>query len=79
MLPYPEMSETDYLIIRGLAEGRSRKLIADDTGLSIHTVNWRIARLRDKTRTASPAELVAFGYESGFLRRKRSPRRSSES
>jgi len=79
MLPQLEMNETDYLIIRGLAEGRSRKIIADDTGLSIHTVNWRITRLRHKTRTASPTELVAFAYESGFLQRKRAARPSSQS
>ena len=74
MLPYPEMSETDYLIIRGLADGGTSKEIAQKTGRSCHTVDSRVKGLCTRFKALSRAQLVASMYELGLLQRRNTNR-----
>jgi DNA-binding NarL/FixJ family response regulator len=49
----PELSAVEQQIVLLVAQGRSRRAIADELGLSLKTVDWHIARGRRKLERAS--------------------------
>jgi DNA-binding NarL/FixJ family response regulator len=49
----PELSAIEQQIVLLVAQGRSRRAIADELGLSLKTVDWHIARGRRKLERAS--------------------------
>jgi DNA-binding NarL/FixJ family response regulator len=48
----PELSPVELQIVRLVAQGRSRRDIADELGLSLKTVDWYVARGRRKLQRA---------------------------
>ena len=65
----PELSAVEQQIVLLVAQGQSRRAIADELGLSLKTVDWHIARGRRKLERASmlhdrmqrEAELIGEG------------------
>ena len=49
----PELSAVEQQIVLLVAQGRSRRAIADELGLSLKTVDWHIARGRRKLERAA--------------------------
>jgi DNA-binding NarL/FixJ family response regulator len=49
----PELSPVELQIVRLVAQGRSRRDIADELGLSLKTVDWHVARGRRKLERAA--------------------------
>ena len=49
----PELSAVEQQIVLLVAQGRSRRAIADEVGLSLKTVDWHIARGRRKLERAA--------------------------
>ena len=49
----PELSPVELQIVRFVAQGRSRRDIADELGLSLKTVDWHVARGRRKLERAA--------------------------
>ena len=49
----PDLSPVEQQIILLVAQGRSRRAIADELGVSLKTVDWHIARGRRKLGRAS--------------------------
>lgn len=49
----PELSAVEQQIVLLVAEGRSRRAIADALGLSLKTVDWHVARGRRKLERAA--------------------------
>jgi DNA-binding NarL/FixJ family response regulator len=49
----PELSAVEQQIVLLVAQGRSRRAIADELGLSLKTVDWHIARSRRKLERAA--------------------------
>jgi DNA-binding NarL/FixJ family response regulator len=52
-VPIPELSAVEQQIVLLVAQGRSRRAIADELGLSLKTVDWHIARGRRKLEWAA--------------------------
>jgi DNA-binding CsgD family transcriptional regulator len=52
-VPVPELSLTEERIVLLLAEGRSRKEIAEAVGLDERTVGWHVERAGRKLEQAS--------------------------
>ena len=48
----PELSPVELQVVRFVAQGRSRRDIADELGLSLKTVDWHVARGRRKLERA---------------------------
>lgn len=49
----PELSPVELQIVGLVAQGRSRRDIADELGLSLKTVDWHVARGRRKLERAA--------------------------
>lgn len=49
----PELSAVEQEIVLLVAQGRSRRAIADQLGLSLKTVEWHVARGRRKLEQAA--------------------------
>jgi DNA-directed RNA polymerase specialized sigma24 family protein len=49
----PELSPVELLIVQLVVQGRSRRDIADELGLSVTTVDWHVARGRRKLERAA--------------------------
>jgi DNA-binding NarL/FixJ family response regulator len=49
----PQLSAVEQQIVLLVAQGRSRRAIADELGLSLKTVDWHIARGRRKLERAA--------------------------
>jgi DNA-binding CsgD family transcriptional regulator len=49
----PELSPIEQQIVLLVAQGRSRRAIADELGLSLKTVDWHVARGRRKLERAA--------------------------
>jgi DNA-binding NarL/FixJ family response regulator len=49
----PELSAVEQQIVLLVAQGRSRRAIADELGLSLKTVDWHVARGRRKLERAA--------------------------
>lgn len=49
----PELTPVELQIVRLVAQGRSRRDIADELGLSLKTVDWHVARGRRKLERAA--------------------------
>jgi DNA-binding NarL/FixJ family response regulator len=49
----PELSAVEKQIVLLVAQGRSRRAIADELGLSLKTVDWHVARGRRKLERAA--------------------------
>ena len=49
----PELSPVELQVVRFVAQGRSRRDIADELGLSLKTVDWHVARGRRKLERAA--------------------------
>ena len=49
----PELSPVELQIVRLVAQGRSRRDIADELDLSLKTVDWHVARSRRKLERAA--------------------------
>ena len=49
----PELSAVEQQIVLIVAQGRSRRAIADELGLSLKTVDWHVARGRRKLERAA--------------------------
>ena len=54
-------------VLRGLAEGRSYKEIAEDFRTSVNTVRFHIRNLYEKLQANSQAEAVAKGLRMGLI------------
>ena len=62
----PEVDETDHLIVALAAEGITIDGIARRIGMSPRGVQLRLARLRDRLRAGSTAELRVLLARRGF-------------
>jgi DNA-binding CsgD family transcriptional regulator len=49
----PELSAVEQQIVLLVAQGQSRRAIADELGLSLKTVDWHVARGRRKLERAA--------------------------
>lgn len=49
----PELSTVEQQIVLLVAQGKSRRAIADELGLSLKTVEWHVARGRRKLERAA--------------------------
>jgi two-component system response regulator TtrR len=49
--------------------GKPNKIIADELGISVRTVEAHRARVMDKTGTATVAELIQTAIDAGATRR----------
>ena len=49
----PELSAVEQQIVLLVAQGRSRRAIADELGLSLKTVDWHVARGRRRLERAA--------------------------
>jgi DNA-binding NarL/FixJ family response regulator len=49
----PELTAVEQQIVLLVAQGRSRRAIADELGLSLKTVDWHVARARRKLERAA--------------------------
>lgn len=61
------LSEIDIAIVRALADGLQSKEIASVLARSRTSIEFRIRTLLVKMEAKSRAQLVARGYEAGFL------------
>jgi len=61
------LTHTEEKILRGLASGQQSKEIADSIGRSTATVEFHVRTLYLKLGARSRAQLVARGYERGYL------------
>lgn len=61
------MSDRQLAILAFLMGGKHPKAIARTLGLSVHTINWHVARLRRKLGAGSNAEFVAIALRHGFI------------
>ena len=52
-MPIPELTAVEQQIVLLVAQGRSRRAIADQLGLSLKTVDWHVARGRHKLEQAA--------------------------
>ena len=52
-MPIPELSAVEQQIVLLVAQGRSRRAIADELDLSLKTVDWHVARSRRKLERAA--------------------------
>lgn len=57
-------------VLEGIVAGKPNKVLADEMGISIKTVEIHRARVRDKLKADSIPELVAMSLESGVLKGK---------
>lgn len=57
-------------VLEGIVAGKPNKVLADEMGISIKTVEIHRARVRDKLKADSVPELVAMSLESGVLKGK---------
>lgn len=53
MSPVPELSTVEEQVVLRLAQGGTRRAIADELGVSLSTVEWHIARARAKLDRAA--------------------------
>lgn len=62
-----QLTPRETAVLRGLAEGRSYKEIAEDFHTSINTVRFHIRNLYEKLQANSQAEAVAKGLRMGLI------------
>lgn len=55
-------------ILNGLANGKTRKEIAYDLGMSHQWVSAHVCRMKEESSARTEAELVAHGFRNGVLR-----------
>ncbi len=60
------LSSRERDVLRGLARGLLYKQIADDLGISIHTVRTYVRRIYEKLRVGTAAEAVAAAIRDGI-------------
>ena len=68
----PDLTAVEQQIVLLVAQGRSRRAIADELGLSLKTVDWHVARGRGKLEQAATlhdrmqreADREAFGPQA---------------
>lgn len=58
------LSERELEVLTLLAEGLSYKMVADQLGLSFHTVNTHARKIYEKLHVASLGEAIAFYYRN---------------
>ena len=58
--PHETLSDREYQVLRLIAAGKSTRDIAAEIGLSVKTVSTYRARIFEKMRMKSPAELAAY-------------------
>jgi DNA-binding NarL/FixJ family response regulator len=58
--PHEKLSDREYQVLRMIASGKSTRLIASELTLSVKTVSTYRARIFEKMRMKSPAELAAY-------------------
>lgn len=58
------LSEREEQVLKLLAEGISYKMIADQLGLSFHTVNTHIKKIYEKLHVSSMGEAIAYYYKN---------------
>jgi len=61
-----KLSPGEWKVLNRLLEGKSNKEIAADLQLSVRTIEVRRAKIMDKMRADSLAELVRFAVEASF-------------
>jgi len=63
----PEFSEQEKRIIEGCHKGLPGKLIADQLGISLKTVNWHKYNIFRKLGISNSLEMVRFAVENGIV------------
>lgn len=58
------LSEREEQVLKLLAQGISYKMIADQLGLSFHTVNTHIKKIYEKLHVSSMGEAIAYYYKN---------------
>lgn len=58
------LSEREHQVLTLLAEGLSYKMVADQLGLSFHTVNTHAKKIYEKLHVASLGEAIAYYYKN---------------
>lgn len=62
-----DLSEREFEIIKHIALGKSSAEIADELHLSIHTINSHRKNILKKLGLKSPAELIIYAVEKGWV------------
>lgn len=52
-MPVPELSQTEERIVLLVAQGRSRREVAEVVGLDLRTIDWHLAQANRKLEKAS--------------------------
>jgi FixJ family two-component response regulator len=60
-------------VLKAIVAGKPNKIIADELGISVRTVEAHRARVMDKTGTATVAELIQTAIDAGATRRDAIP------
>ena len=58
--PHEQLSDREYQVLRMIATGKSTRQISTELALSVKTISTYRARLYEKMRMKSPAELAAY-------------------
>jgi DNA-binding NarL/FixJ family response regulator len=66
--PHEQLSDREYQVFRMIAAGRATRQIAQDLTLSVKTISTYRARIFEKMRMKTPAELAAYVVRNGLDR-----------
>lgn len=72
LAPY-EISTSEYMVIQGLAQGKTNKAVAAGIGLSPLTIKSHIARITTRLNLQGREQLVALAVLQGWVERKELP------
>lgn len=66
-LPHESLSDREYQVLRMMGRGRTVSQIAADLALSVKTVSTYRARLLEKMRLSTTAQLMRYAIEHGLV------------
>ena len=61
------LTESEVLIVKNIAQGKSKSEIAGHLGISPRSFDLRLKKILDKTKSTNLAALVTFGFKFGLL------------
>jgi DNA-binding CsgD family transcriptional regulator len=67
MVPEPALTPREREVLSLLVDGETYWNIGRRLGISRHTVDTHLRRLRDKTGTANRTQLVVLALQRGYL------------
>lgn len=66
-LPHEQLSNREFQVMLQIAEGKTVSQIADQLGLSISTINTYRARIFDKMKLRSNAEIIRYALKNHLI------------